>query len=182
MSQAADTPNINHFPKLRYTIKQSLFVSGHCKPTFCACRPDRLAQAIPQWQERDSGYIGVMRVGTKAYTMTNSPWYEPLSILYNGQYHMYAMGGMYALSSEAVQLLTRVPLRQRRVSGGGEDVSIGLWVMGYNITYLDDRRLGVQYSDGSCPDDFIGEHLHAMLHANKQVLQILSRTVKSNMM
>ena len=122
------------------------------------CRPDRLTQAIPQWQAQGSGYIGVMRAGTEAHSMTDSPWYEPLGVLHNHKYYMYASGGMYALSAEAVQLLTRVPLSQRRLSGGGDDTSIGLWVMGYNIPYLDDRRLGMVYNEETpCPDDFIGK-------------------------
>lgn len=147
----------------------------------CVCRPDRLAQAIPQWLERGSGYIGVMRAGTDAHDMTNSPWYEPLGVLHNKKYYMYASGGMYALSSEAVQLLTQVPLSQRRLSGGGDDTSIGLWVMGYNIPYLDDRRLGVYYDKGACPDDFVGEQLH-VLHViatclcNTSLQHVLSRT------
>ncbi len=123
-----------------------------------ACRPDRLAQAIPQWQARGSGYIGVMRAGTDAHDMTNSPWYEPLGVLHNKKYYMYASGGMYALSSEAVQLLTQVPLSRRRLSGGGDDTSIGLWVMGYNIPYLDDRRLGVYHDQGPCPENFVGKN------------------------
>ena len=153
----------------------SLFCYGHCLRTSCARRPDRLAQAIPQWQARGSGYIGVMRVGSDAHDMPTSPWYDPLGVLYNKKYHMYASGGMYALSSEAVQLLTQVPLRQRRLSGGSDDVSVGLWVMAYNISYLDDRRLGVQYSNGSCPDDFIGEQLHAALCAKCGVEPIVSQ-------
>ena len=122
------------------------------------CRPDRLTQAIPQWQAKGSGYIGVMRAGTEAHSMTNSPWYEPLGVLHNHKYYMYASGGMYALSAEAVQLLTQVPLSQRRLSGGGDDTSIGLWVMAYNIAYSDDRRLGMVYNEEApCPDDFIGK-------------------------
>lgn len=118
-------------------------------------RPDRLAQAIPQWQARGSGYIGVMRAGTDAHDMTYSPWYEPLGVLHNKKYYMYASGGMYALSAKAVQLLTHVPLTQRRLSGGSDDTSVGLWVLGYDIPYLDDRRLGVYYDKGPCPDDFV---------------------------
>ena len=41
--------------------------------------------------------------------------------------------------------------------GGGDDTSIGLWVMGYNIPYFDDRRLGVYYETGECPDNFVGK-------------------------
>ena len=48
------------------------------------------------------------------------------------------------------------PLSQRRLSGGGEDTSVGLWVLGYRIPYLDDRRLGVHHREGPCPDNFIG--------------------------
>ena len=66
---------------------------------------------------------------------------------------MYASGGMYALSSEAAQIITAVPLSQRRLSGGGEDISLGLWVLGYRIPYLDDRRLGVIHQQGSCPEN-----------------------------
>ena len=92
---------------------------------------------------------------------------------------MYASGGMYALSSEVVQLLTQVPpgQRRRRLSGRSDDVSVGLWVMAYNISYLDNRRLGVQYSNGSCPDDFIGEQLHATLLACKMWSRADSFTV-----
>ena len=97
-----------------------------------------------------------MRVGTKAYSTVNSSWYDPLGILINDKYYMYASGGMYALSSEAVRIITSMPLSQRRLSGGGEDTSVGLWVLGYRIPYLDDRRLGVHHREGPCPDNFIG--------------------------
>ena len=121
-----------------------------------AFRPDRLADALPQWQAQGSGYIGVMRVGTEAHSKVNSRWYDPLGVLFSKRYYMYASGGMYALSSEAAQMITSVPLSQRRLSGGGEDTSVGLWVLGYSISYLDDRRLGVHHQDGACPDNFIG--------------------------
>jgi len=133
-----------------------------------ACRPDRLAQAIPQWQAKGSGYIGAMRVGSEAHDMTNSPWYEPLGVLYSKRYHMYASGGFYALSSEAVQLLTQIPMSQRRLAGGGEDASVWLWVLGYNIPYLDDRRLAgfVEKDWTTCPDNFIGEHNQNWSHCS----------------
>ena len=80
-------------------------------------RPDRLAQAVQQWQADDAGYIGVMRAGTEAHDMKHSPWFEPLGMLHNKQYYMYASGGMYSLSAEDVQLLTSIPIQQRRLSG-----------------------------------------------------------------
>ena len=120
-------------------------------------RPDRIAAAIPQWQAQGGDYIGVMRVGTEAHSMTTSPWYDPLGILISNKYYMYASGGMYALSSEAARIITSVPLSQRHLSGGGEDTSLGLWILGYNISYLDDRRLAVFPDNGSCPDNFIGK-------------------------
>lgn len=43
--------------------------------------------------------------------------------------------------------------------GGGDDTSIGLWVMAYDIKYMDDRRLGAYTEDANCPDNFIGEHI-----------------------
>ena len=144
----------------RYCYHQNifhLFLHKKCN----ACRPDRLAQAIPQWQATGSGYIGVMRAGTDAHDMPTSPWYDPLGVLFNNKYYMYASGGMYALSSDAVQIITQVPLSQRRLSGGGEDASLGLWVLGYDIKYLDDRRLGVIYDNGPCPQNFIGKALYA---------------------
>ena len=107
-----------------------------------------------------------MRAGSDAHDMTNSPWYEPLGVLYSKKYHMYASGGFYALSSEAVQLLTQIPMSQRRLAGGGDDTSIGLWVLGYNIPYLDDRRLAgyVEKDWTTCPDNFIGEQCQNWSH------------------
>ena len=105
-----------------------------------------------------------MRVGTEAHSMTTSPWYDPLGILISNKYYMYASGGMYALSSEGARIITGVPLSQRRLSGGGDDTSLGLWVLGYNISYLDDRRLGVFPENGSCPDNFIGKALSTKAH------------------
>ena len=99
-----------------------------------------------------------MRVGTEAHAMKESPWYEPLGVLNSHKYYMYASGCMYALSQQAARLVTRVPLSERRLSGAGDDASVGLWVLGYNIPYLDDRRLSVGLTeDGSCPDNFVGE-------------------------
>ena len=49
--------------------------------------------------------------------MTYSPWYEPLGVLHNKQYYMYASGGMYGLSRTAVKLLTSVSMEDRRLSG-----------------------------------------------------------------
>ena len=137
----------------------------HLTLSQCAYRPDRLAQAIPQWQVHNSGYIGVMRAGTEAHDMTYSPWYEPLGVLHNNKYYMYASGGMYALSAKAAQLLTQTPFSERRLAGGGEDASMGLWVLGYNIQYLDDRRLGVYYDEVTCPANFIGKPLTHLANA-----------------
>ena len=100
-----------------------------------------------------------MLVGNEALDMTDSPWYEPLGVLHNKQYYMYASGGFYALSAAAVQLLFSVPLSQRRLSGGSDDTTVGLWVLGYNIPYLDDSRLGVGMTNDTCPDNFISEFL-----------------------
>ena len=47
-------------------------------------------------------------------------------------------------------------------TGAGDDASIGLWVMAYNIKYMDDRRLGVGYDDESCPDNFVGGFPHPL--------------------
>lgn len=58
-----------------------------------------------------------MRTGTDAHDVTYSPWYEPLGVLHNGKYYMYASGGMYGLSRTAVRLLTSVPMEDRRLSG-----------------------------------------------------------------
>lgn len=58
-----------------------------------------------------------MRTGTEAHDSVHSPWYEPLGALINKQYYMYASGGMYGLSATAVQLITSVPIEQRRLSG-----------------------------------------------------------------
>ena len=35
----------------------------------------------------------------------------------NKRYYVYATGTLYGLSAEAVQLITRVPIEQRRVAG-----------------------------------------------------------------
>ena len=67
-----------------------------------------------------------MRVSTDAHNTTDSPWYDPLGMLIGNKYYMYASGGMYALSSETARMITSIPLSQRRLSGGGEDTSLGL--------------------------------------------------------
>ena len=140
------------------SIAETGAVVEHISEMSWPCRLDRLAQAIPQWQSQGSGYVGAMRVGTEAHAMKESLWYEPLGVLTSHKYYMYASGCMYALSREAVQLVTRVPLSQRRLAGGTDDATVGLWVLGYNIPYLDDWRLSVGLSeDGSCPDNFVGE-------------------------
>ena len=82
------------------------------------CRPDRLAQAVRQWQADDAGYIGVMRSGTNAHDMKHSPWFEPLGMLHSKKYFMYASGAMYSLSAEAARLITSVSVQHRRVAGG----------------------------------------------------------------
>ena len=51
------------------------------------------------------------------------------------------------------------------MTGGGDDTSIGLWVMGYNIKYMDDRRLGVGYGEAQCPENFVGEPYRKVVHS-----------------
>ena len=58
-----------------------------------------------------------MRVGTQASDKANSRFYEPLRMLFNNKYYMYASGGMYALSAEAVQLLVSTPVGKRQLAG-----------------------------------------------------------------
>ncbi len=97
--------------------------------------------------------------GTDMYNNYKSTWFDPLGPLFSNKYHMYAQGNMYALSARAAAMITNVPLAERRLSGGGDDTSVGLGVLGYHLLHLDDRRLGVFYNGGMCPDNFIGKSL-----------------------
>ncbi|KAK9823820.1 hypothetical protein WJX72_005724 [[Myrmecia] bisecta] len=105
-------------------------------------RFDRLPQAIQQWQAAGGDYVGVMRVGSEAFEDPKHRYHEPNRVLHNGQYYMYASGAMYALSANAAGLIASIPLSKWRISGGGDDSTMGLWMLAHNMTYFDDRRIG----------------------------------------
>ncbi len=93
-----------------------------CLYLWC-CRPDRLVQAIPQWQAAGGDYIGIMNVGGDV-----APG-EPIGVLVKDKYYLYASGGMFAFSRRAVLLLTRDALHERRITAGGDDTPMhsGQW-------------------------------------------------------
>eukprot|EP00873_Tetraselmis_striata_P022514 jgi/Tetstr1/442778/TSEL_030863.t1 len=104
-------------------------------------RPDRVSHAVPQWAAGDGDFVGCRRLGGTMFDMPKSRYFDPQRhLMPNAKYFMYKAGPAYALSSWAASLLMAVPDRGLRFFGAG-DASFGGWMLAFNVTHWEDRRL-----------------------------------------
>eukprot|EP00877_Chromochloris_zofingiensis_P002957 jgi/Chrzof1/12662/Cz07g02230.t1 len=110
--------------------------------------PERLLHAIQQWESKGGDYVGCMNKGQPAFneTYSFSPYYEPRYKLFAtcGQenvYNAYAWtGSLMALSRKAVDIGIVQRLDHLRPFAN-DDVAMGAWLLGVNVTFVEDRRL-----------------------------------------
>ncbi|EFN52007.1 hypothetical protein CHLNCDRAFT_10529, partial [Chlorella variabilis] len=103
-------------------------------------RLDRLPHAVQQWHDIRADYVGCMKTGQ----IIKSPryrWYEPQhAVLGGASYFTHAWGSVYVLSGRVA--LDLAAMRDGSLRHfANEDVTIGSWLLAFNATHYDDRRL-----------------------------------------
>eukprot|EP00210_Caulerpa_lentillifera_P005805 g5551.t1 len=102
-------------------------------------RLDRLPTAVPQWQAKHADYVGCMKRG-EVFTSERTRWYEPQYALLGKSYYTHCWGSIYVLSGRAANLITSIPEGNLRFFNN-EDTTVGSWMLAFNVTHFDDRRL-----------------------------------------
>jgi hypothetical protein len=102
-------------------------------------RLDRLGAAVAQWRSAGVDYVGCMKRGPihKSPTLR---WYEPKHVLLGDSYFTHCWGSAYALSQRAAHIISTVPADSLRFFAN-EDVTIGSWMIAFNVTHYHDQRL-----------------------------------------
>mmetsp|Transcript_40085 Transcript_40085/g.71947 ORF Transcript_40085/g.71947 Transcript_40085/m.71947 type:complete len:445 (-) Transcript_40085:100-1434(-) len=104
-------------------------------------RPDRVPHAVPQWTAREGDFIGCSMKGGDMFPGVTHRYYEPHRHMVHGaKYYLYFAGPAYAMSRWAVSLLASVPDGGLRFWGAG-DASFGAWMLAFNTTHIEDRRM-----------------------------------------
>ncbi|DBA81436.1 TPA: hypothetical protein ACH3X1_007222 [Trebouxia sp. C0004] len=103
-------------------------------------RVDRIPYAVKQWSTFQSDYIGCMKTG-RIMTSPEWRWYEPQhAVLGGGEYFTHAWGSIYVLSGNAALRVAQMPTGSLRFFAN-EDVTLGSWMLAFNVRHFDDRRL-----------------------------------------
>ncbi|CAD7702822.1 unnamed protein product [Ostreobium quekettii] len=103
-------------------------------------RLDRLPSVVRQWSSMKKDYVGCMKNG-QIFTDRHYRWYEPQHRLLGSKtYFTHAWGCVYALSGRAAALLSSIDPNMLRFFNN-EDVTLGSWLLAFNISHYDDRRL-----------------------------------------
>lgn len=103
-------------------------------------RLDRLSHALTQWRQLGAGYIGCMKTGD-IFTKPEFRWYEPQHVLLGSKsYFAHAWGTAYVLSGRTATFLSQLRPGALRFFMN-EDVTVGSWMLAFNVTHYDDRRL-----------------------------------------
>lgn len=103
-------------------------------------RVDRIPYAVKQWSTFQSDYIGCMKTG-RIMTSPEWRWYEPQhAVLGGGEYFTHAWGSIYVLSGNAALRVAQMPAGSMRFFAN-EDVTLGSWMLAFNVHHFDDRRL-----------------------------------------
>ncbi|KAK9831532.1 hypothetical protein WJX81_006529 [Elliptochloris bilobata] len=102
-------------------------------------RIDLIPLAARQWAARQADYIGCMKNGP-VFTDRRQRWFEPAHALLGAEYFTHAWGSMYVLSGRAAAAAATLPSGMLRFFNN-EDVTVGSWMLAFNVTHFDDRRL-----------------------------------------
>eukprot|EP01025_Chloroclados_australasicus_P015974 TRINITY_DN1779_c0_g3_i1.p1 TRINITY_DN1779_c0_g3~~TRINITY_DN1779_c0_g3_i1.p1 ORF type:complete len:500 (-),score=47.29 TRINITY_DN1779_c0_g3_i1:810-2114(-) len=100
---------------------------------------DRLEAGMKQWEKMGADYIGCMKHG-QVWKTPGTRWYEPAHLMLASDYYLHAYGSFYIISGDVahdVILLNKDKLRML----ANEDTSVGMWMLGHNVTYFEDMRL-----------------------------------------
>eukprot|EP00892_Ulva_mutabilis_P001051 jgi/Ulvmu1/10947/UM007_0126.1 len=101
--------------------------------------PLRLTAAAAQWDRMGAEYVGCMKQGV-VLAQPDHRWFEPAAQLLGPKYCMHALGAVYVVAGHVVSdaLATNSHVL-RRLSF--EDTSMGLWMLAFNVTYFEDKRI-----------------------------------------
>ncbi|KAL4422945.1 hypothetical protein ABPG75_009142 [Micractinium tetrahymenae] len=103
-------------------------------------RLDRLPAAAAQWAHAAADYVGCFKTGG----IVKSPkwrWYEPQHALLGGaSYFAHAWGSAYVVGGRVAADLAAMRDGALR-HFANEDVTIGAWMLAFNTTPHDDRRM-----------------------------------------
>ncbi|KAL3680142.1 hypothetical protein R1sor_023098 [Riccia sorocarpa] len=102
-------------------------------------RPDRLSMLLAKERTTPRTYLGCMKKGS-VITSPAYKWYEPLAFMLGNEYFLHAYGPIYALSRGVVADLVTFKDDSLRMFSN-EDVTIGSWMLAFNVQYEDDRTL-----------------------------------------
>lgn len=103
-------------------------------------RLDRLPHAARQWSEAGADYVGCFKTGA-IMTSPRWRWYEPQhALLGGGSYFAHCWGSAYAVSGGVAADLAAMREGALR-HFANEDVTIGAWMLAFNTTPYDDRRM-----------------------------------------
>lgn len=102
-------------------------------------RPDRLATLLARERSDPSTYLGCFKKGP-VITDPNLKWFEPLGYILGSEYFLHAYGPIYALSADVVASLAATRNGSLRMFSN-EDVTVGAWMLAWNVTYEDNREL-----------------------------------------
>ncbi|KAK9839521.1 hypothetical protein WJX81_006993 [Elliptochloris bilobata] len=101
----------------------------------------RLPYAMREWAADAGDYVGCSFINGEMYDLPRHRFFEPLSFVFGKrEYYLFFSGGFYALSRRAAGLLRRVNFGDMRI-GAGEDTTIGLWMLAFNVSHTQDPRL-----------------------------------------
>jgi galactosylxylosylprotein 3-beta-galactosyltransferase len=102
-------------------------------------RLDRLPHAARQWAAVHADYIGCMKTGP-VIKSDKYRWFEPQHALIGSEYFAHAWGTIYVLSGRVAADLGAMRDGALR-HFANEDVTIGSWLLAFNASHYDDRRL-----------------------------------------
>jgi len=100
---------------------------------------ERTLLAMKQWDKMGATYIGCMKHG-HVWKTEDSRWYEPQHLLFGDDYYLHAYGSIYAMHKTVVENVILRNFHTLRIFAN-EDVTVGSWMLGQNVTHFEDMRL-----------------------------------------
>ena len=100
---------------------------------------ERTLLAMKQWDKMGATYVGCMKHG-HVWTTEDSRWYEPQHLLFGSDYYLHAYGSIYAMHKSVVENVILRNFHTLRIFAN-EDVTVGSWMLGQNVTHFEDMRL-----------------------------------------
>eukprot|EP01026_Neomeris_dumetosa_P069082 TRINITY_DN680_c5_g1_i1.p1 TRINITY_DN680_c5_g1~~TRINITY_DN680_c5_g1_i1.p1 ORF type:complete len:331 (-),score=45.76 TRINITY_DN680_c5_g1_i1:561-1553(-) len=98
---------------------------------------DRLGAGMKQWEKMGAEYIGCMKHGQ---VFKSGKWFEPNHLMLASEYYLHAYGSIYVISGKIAREVILKNQNYLRMLAN-EDTSVGIWMLGHNVTYFEDMRL-----------------------------------------